>query len=55
MVRNIHFTSFVFPFILRGVKLIGIDSVEYDMQKRLVLWNKIADEFELNGLSDLTT
>lgn len=33
----------VFPFILRGVKLIGIDSQDCPMEHRLQLWKLLAD------------
>lgn len=36
--------STVFPFILRGVNLLGIDSVYYPMEKRKELWQMIAKE-----------
>lgn len=55
MVGDINFTSSIFPFILRGVKLIGIDSVECDMATRLNVWNKMADSFKPKGLAALTT
>jgi putative YhdH/YhfP family quinone oxidoreductase len=32
----------VFPFILRGVSLLGIDSVHYPMAARPAVWNKLA-------------
>ncbi len=32
----------VFPFILRGVSLLGIDSVECPMERRLAVWEKLA-------------
>jgi putative YhdH/YhfP family quinone oxidoreductase len=35
----------IFPFILRGVRLIGLASAETLMQKRLVVWDKIAEKF----------
>ena len=44
----------VFPFILRGVSLLGIDSVECPMEPRLSLWNKLASDWKLDSLSDLT-
>ncbi len=34
----------VFPFILRGIDLLGIDSVSCPMEVRLQLWNKMAHE-----------
>jgi len=36
----------VFPFILRGVTLVGIDSQNYPMKYRTIVWNKLADEWK---------
>lgn len=36
----------VFPFILRGVALIGIDSQNYPMKYRKIVWNKLAQEWK---------
>lgn len=36
----------VFPFILRGIALIGIDSQNYPMKYRKIVWNKLADEWK---------
>jgi putative YhdH/YhfP family quinone oxidoreductase len=36
----------VFPFILRGIRLIGIDSVQTKMSRRLEVWKKLATEFK---------
>ncbi|TKB02378.1 acryloyl-CoA reductase [Alteromonas portus] len=44
----------VFPFILRGVSLLGIDSVQCPMPPRLRLWDKLAGEWKLECLDDLT-
>jgi len=44
----------VFPFILRGVSLLGIDSVECPMEPRLALWNKLAGDWKLDSLDALT-
>ncbi|SHJ04747.1 putative quinone oxidoreductase, YhdH/YhfP family [Malonomonas rubra DSM 5091] len=41
----------VFPFILRGVRLIGIDSVEAPMEPRLKVWQKLASEWKLDNLA----
>jgi putative YhdH/YhfP family quinone oxidoreductase len=45
----------VFPFILRGVRLIGIDSVECKKSKKIAAWEKIADEFKIDSLNHITT
>lgn len=36
----------VFPFILRGVNLLGIDSVYCPMEERLRTWNRLATDFK---------
>ena len=45
----------VFPFILRGVRLIGIDSVECKIEKKTAAWEKLANEFNVDVLNNLTT
>jgi putative YhdH/YhfP family quinone oxidoreductase len=44
----------VFPFILRGVRLIGIDSVEAKLEKKIAAWEKIAGDFKIDSLDNLT-
>ena len=41
----------VFPFILRGVTLIGIDSQNYPMKYRKTVWNKLADDWKPEQLN----
>lgn len=45
----------VFPFILRGITLYGIDSVEADISIRPPLWRKLANEWHLDALESLAT
>jgi len=45
----------VFPFILRGVTLIGIDSASCPMPVRMRIWGKLADEWKLDHLERLVT
>ncbi len=45
----------VFPFILRGVRLIGIDSVEIPLEKKEKIWEKIAKEYKNSNLEKLTS
>jgi putative YhdH/YhfP family quinone oxidoreductase len=40
----------VFPFILRGVRLIGIDSAEFPMAARIKVWEKLAGDWKLDNL-----
>ncbi|MEN2750923.1 YhdH/YhfP family quinone oxidoreductase [Psychrobacter sp. FBL11] len=44
----------VFPFILRGVRLIGIDSVECKLDKKQAAWDKLADEWKVETLASIT-
>ncbi len=37
------FPSSVAPFILRGITLVGIDSVNASIERRQVAWQKLAD------------
>jgi acrylyl-CoA reductase (NADPH) len=44
----------VAPFILRGVKLIGIDSVMAPKEKRLAAWKKLAHDLDTAKLERIT-
>ncbi len=50
MVASPDLSLTVFPFILRGVCLLGVDSVECPMDRRLQAWNRIAREWKLENL-----
>ncbi len=43
----------VFPFILRGVNLLGIDSVYCPMELRIQIWERMASDLKPNQLLDL--
>ena len=43
----------VLPFILRGVALLGIDSVQCAIGRRREVWNRIADDLRPRGLEAL--
>jgi putative YhdH/YhfP family quinone oxidoreductase len=45
----------VYPFILRGVSLLGVDSQNCPMATRLRLWQKLTGEWKLDNLDDLAT
>lgn len=55
LVGSTNLNTTVFPFILRGVKLVGIDSVECPMKPRLQVWNHLASDWKTDKLNDLTT
>lgn len=43
----------VYPFILRGISLIGIDSASCPMDKRVQIWKKLSNEWDLNCLNQI--
>jgi acrylyl-CoA reductase (NADPH) len=45
----------VAPFILRGVALLGVDSVQCPMPLRLATWRRLADDLDRGKLASLTT
>lgn len=45
----------VFPFILRGISLIGIDSQNYPMTYREKVWNKLSNEWKTDKLTETCT
>jgi putative YhdH/YhfP family quinone oxidoreductase len=47
--------SSIFPFILNGITLFGIDSVNCPVDTRTQVWNKIASEWKLDHLEKITT
>ena len=44
----------VYPFILRGVSLIGVSSVYMSAERRHVAWTRLANELPMEMLSHLT-
>ena len=47
-VAGIEVSTTVFPFILRGITLAGIDSAESSLEFKIGLWNKLAGEWSLD-------
>jgi len=47
-VAGIEVNTTVFPFILRGITLAGIDSAESPLEFKTSLWNKFADEWKID-------
>jgi acrylyl-CoA reductase (NADPH) len=43
----------IFPFILRGVSLLGIDSAARPMDMRLKLWDLMANDWKVDALQDI--
>ena len=45
----------VMPFILRGVSLLGIDSVQTPIERRREVWARLAGDLKPNGLEEIGT
>lgn len=45
----------IYPFILNGISLLGIDSATTPMDHRLRVWHKLATEWKLTHLEAITT
>ena len=43
----------VFPFILRGISLIGVGTQEHPMPERKMVWSKLANEWKADQLMDI--
>lgn len=52
---GIALESTVFPFILRGVALLGIDSVQMPLEQRREVWQRIATDLRPRGLDSIAT
>lgn len=44
---GIIFSSTVMPFILRGVSVLGVDSVNFPIEKRDAIWTRFANEWHI--------
>lgn len=52
-VAGFSFEASVLPFLLRGVNLLGIDSVTYPNDKRIIAWRRLATELPLDLLDPM--
>lgn len=55
LVAGTHLSLTVFPFILRGITLAGIDSAWCPRDRRLEIWEKLAGEWRLDRLDEIAT
>lgn len=51
-VASHEFSTSVYPFILRGVTLFGIDSVQCPKKIRLEIWDKLSSDWKPDNLCD---
>jgi acrylyl-CoA reductase (NADPH) len=49
---GVAFSSTVFPFILRGVNVLGIDSVAVPIDRRMAIWERLATDLRPPHLDD---
>jgi acrylyl-CoA reductase (NADPH) len=54
LAQGMDFPASVAPFILRSVKLIGIDSVMAPLAKRVAAWDRLASDLDLSKLDTIT-
>lgn len=55
LAQGMDFPSSVAPFILRGVRLIGVDSVMCPQAERRTAWTRLARDLDLAKLDAMTT
>jgi len=55
LAQGMDLPTTVAPFILRGVALLGIDSVMQPRDKRLIAWNRLARDLDVEKLAALST
>lgn len=54
LAQGMDLPTSVMPFILRGVKLMGVDSVMAPLARRQAAWERLAREFDLSLLETMT-
>jgi acrylyl-CoA reductase (NADPH) len=55
LAQGMDFAGSVAPFILRGVSLIGIDSVMAPLQDRRAAWDRLASDLDVVVIEDMAT
>lgn len=53
MVAGTEIHTSIFPFILRGISLFGIDSVEIPLARKARIWNRFDTDWALPGLASI--
>ena len=54
LAQGFDFPSTVMPFILRGVSLLGVDSVYHPIQGRKEAWQRLEKDLNLEHLKKMT-
>lgn len=53
LVASPAFNTTVLPFILRGVNILGIDSVQLPVKHKTRVWNNLASDWQVSSLEDM--
>jgi len=54
LAQGMDLPTSVAPFILRGISLLGIDSVQMPRPRRIQAWNRLAKDLDLSKLAAMT-
>ena len=54
LVGSPEFDANVRPFILRGINLLGIDSVQLPLSVKIATWQRLATDMRIDGLDSMT-
>ncbi len=55
LVASANYSATVLPYLLRGVNLLGIDSVELPIDRKEMTWNSLASRWKLDNLEAMCT
>ena len=55
LTAGVEFKASVLPFILRGVNLLGVDSVELPLVAKASMWDRLSLQWKLSGLDQLAS
>jgi acrylyl-CoA reductase (NADPH) len=55
LAQGLDLPTSVAPFILRGISLLGIDSVQMRRERRLQAWERLARDLDVKKLSSMTS
>ena len=54
LAQGMDFPATVAPFILRGISLLGINSVTRPYEERVTAWQRLCSDLDLAQLDDIT-
>ena len=55
LVGSPNLSTTVFPFIINGINLLGLDSANFPMKERQQIWNRLAGVWKLSDLESVAT